>query len=332
MGDRTGIEWTDATWNPVVGCSLQSPGCTNCYAQRMAGRLARMGSPIYQGLTRPSKAGDVWTGKVEASNWGQVIKPLSWRRPRRIFVNSMSDLFHPALPDEVRDQVFAVMALCPQHTFQVLTKRPDVMRRYVVERHSRNEVELAAEPIRRGIEALGGKHMFPWPLPNVWLGVSVEDQTRANERIPDLLATHAAVRFLSCEPLLGPVDLTDIKPPAMGHGDAHGWSAIWRDNKLGRAWIDWAIVGGESGHGARPMRAEWARDLLRQCEAAAIPAFMKQTGSNRGPDWPAGITGKGDDPAQWPEWCRVQRFPEATSIRKAQTVTSDLFAEASHAR
>lgn len=332
MADHTGIEWTDATWNPVVGCSLQSPGCTNCYAQRMAGRLARMGSPIYEGLTRPSKAGDVWTGKVEVSNWGQVIKPLAWRRPRRIFVNSMSDLFHPALPDTVRDQVFAVMALCPRHTFQVLTKRPDVMRRYVVERHSRNEVELAAEPIRRGIEALGGKHMFPWPLPNVWLGVSVEDQARANERIPDLLATHAAVRFLSCEPLLGPVDLANIKPPGMGHGDAHGWSAIWRDNKLGRAWIDWAIVGGESGHGARPMRAEWARDLLRQCEAAAIPAFMKQTGSNRGPDWPAGITGKGDDPAQWPEWCRVQRFPESAPRPVVQAATADLFAEASHAR
>ncbi len=294
----------------------------------MAGRLARMGSPIYEGLTRPSKAGDVWTGKVEVSNWGQVIKPLAWRRPRRIFVNSMSDLFHPALPDTVRDQVFAVMALCPRHTFQVLTKRPDVMRRYVVERHSRNEVELAAEPIRRGIEALGGKHMFPWPLPNVWLGVSVEDQARANERIPDLLATHAAVRFISAEPLLGRVNLV---PWATPETDliADGQGFVVRHRLPG---ISWCIVGGESGPGARPMRREWAEHLLDQCEALNVRAFFKQTGSNRGPDWPSGITGKGNDPAQWPWRFRVQHFPETAPARKADVCPADLFAEASHAR
>ncbi len=130
MARDSKIEWCMDTWNPTVGCSIVSPGCTNCYAMRMAARLEAMGQPIYAGMTQPSKAGPVWTGKVELSNWGQVIRPLSWKRPRRIFVNSMSDLFHESLSDEAIDKVFAVMALCPQHTFQVLTKRAERMRAY----------------------------------------------------------------------------------------------------------------------------------------------------------------------------------------------------------
>lgn len=290
MGDRTGIAWTDATWNPIVGCSVISPGCANCYAMRMAARLQRMDQPIYRGMTRPGPSGPVWTGRVEASNWGQVIRPLLWRRPRRIFVNSMSDLFHEALPDIVRDLVFAVMANCPQHTFQILTKRADVMLRYVADPGRLAEVSAwmpnLPQPARQS---------ETWPLLNVQLGVSVEDQTRARQRIPLLTETPAAVRLLSCEPLLGQVEL---RP--------------WLDG--GR--IGWVIIGGESGPRARPMFRRWAEDLLRQCQKAGTPAFFKQVGSNRHPiaGWPDAITGKGDIPDQWPEAMQVQDFPRARKL------------------
>jgi protein gp37 len=280
VGYRTDISWTDSTWNPVVGCSIVSPGCTNCYAMKLAGRLERMGSPIYKGHTMPSKAGVVWNGHVDQSNWGQVIKPLSWKRPRRIFVNSMSDLFHENLPDRIRDIVFAVMANCPQHTFQVLTKRADVMRRYMSDQN-RLDAIYTQWPSVSG----SAREVDAWPLPNVHIGVSVEDQRRANERIPSLLATPAASRFLSCEPLLGSLDL----------------------NWLGLPGLDWIICGGESGTGARLMMRHWAENLQRQCGAAGVPFFMKQIGSCH-EGW-GKITGKGHDPAEWPPELRVQEFP-----------------------
>jgi protein gp37 len=235
---------------------------------KMAGRLEAMGSPIYRGHTVKTKAGFVWNGKVSESNWGQMIKPLSWKRPRRIFACSMSDLFHEALPDEAIDRVFAVMALCPQHTFQVLTKRPERMRRYLSQAQGNIWDAMMGLPSRRVnyvvmrdgnpvIQAAPG-----WPLPNVWLGVSVEDQQRADERIPLLLETPAAKRFLSCEPLLGPVDLW---PKLIGGVNVPG--------------LDWVIVGGESGKGARPMHPDWARSLRDQCQAAGVPFFFKQWGS-----------------------------------------------------
>lgn len=282
MADNTGIEWTDATWNPTVGCSVISPGCTNCYAMKMAGRLEAMGQPIYRGHTIKTKAGYVWNGKVAASNWGQMIKPLSWKKPRRIFVNSMSDLFHEDMPEAVIDQVFAVMSLCTQHTFQVLTKRAERMRDYIGTRGDFMPIAEAADEIlhqRRGIDIRAISWDFPaWPLPNVHLGVSAEDQPRADERIPHLIETPAAVRFLSCEPLLGPIEFKKVP----------GFNRVNLD--LSRWWI---IAGGESGPGKRPMEIEWMRSLRDQCAIPGVPFFPKQ--------W--------DKVRELPDDLRVRQFP-----------------------
>ena len=261
------IEWTEATWNPIAGCSVVSPGCTNCYAMRQAHRLAsNPATPHYAGTTQMSRGGPVWTGKIGVAPDKVLTAPLRRRKPTTYFVNSMSDLFHEAVLDEVIDRVFAVMALRPQHRFQILTKRPDRMRGYVSSLHAmvvtEGRVETAAEDM---IEAMGydgggaSSRVFEAVhdgLTNVWLGVSVEDQRRADERIPHLQAMPAAVRFLSCEPLVGPVNLE------------HFLSGI-----------DWVIVGGESGPGARPMHPDWARTIRDQCKAAGVPFFFKQWGA-----------------------------------------------------
>ena len=318
MGDRTGIAWTDATWNPVRGCSRVSEGCRNCYAEAVAARFSHTGAP-YFGFADHTRPGSKWTGKVELIP-GQLDLPLRWRRPRRVFVNSMSDLFHESLADDVIDQVFGIMALAPQHTFQVLTKRPDRMRRWFERDRPRTApaeclaaayVENPALARRRPLDtdravAVG---LAGWPLPNVWLGVSVEDQASADSRIPHLLQVPAAVRFLSCEPLLSAVDLRHLTMrdgwrDALG-GRLHTGPAIIS----GEPSVQWVIVGGESGPGARTMRRQWADDLLRQCKAAGVPAFFKQVGSHRWGEWPPAITGKGDDLAEWPEGLRVQEFP-----------------------
>ena len=308
MSDQSPIEWTEATWNPIAGCSLVSPGCTNCYAmRRVAPRLAmNPTTPHYAGTVQGSKAGPVWTGRIGIASDAVLLKPLRWKRPRMIFVNSTSDLFHPGVPEAVIDRIFAVMALCPQHTFQVLTKRPERMREYLqpcratpvgMEALGLTMQELAARPksdVGKGVMLTGDiAHLKVWPLPNVWLGTSVEDQRRANERIPHLLATPAAVRFISAEPLLGPIDLE-----ASWHGetalDAECWGqCAWcekgnpalhncqrglGDWERGRSGLDWVIVGGESGGGARPMHPDWARSLRDQCAAAGVPFFFKQWG------------------------------------------------------
>lgn len=218
MADNTAIEWTDATWNPITGCSVVSPGCTNCYAMKLAGgRLQH--HPSREGLTTPSKAGPVWNGQVRL-NEATLSQPLRWKRPRRIFVCAHGDLFHESVPDAWIDQVFAVMALSPQHTFQVLTKRAERMRDYLTdspdqarfERRKRITWDVAYKlggdrAAEQAIRDRGNTPEGMWPLANVWLGVSAEDQARADERIPHLLAIPAAVRFLSAEPLLGPIDL-----------------------------------------------------------------------------------------------------------------------------
>lgn len=417
MADKTGIEWTDASWNPVVGCSIVSPGCTNCYAMKQAYRIEKMSEGAgrrshYAGTTQQSKAGAVWTGKVNLAPDHIITQPLRWKRPRRIFVNSMSDLFHEDIPDDWIDKVFAVMILCPQHTFQVLTKRANRMSDYITDHGAPFRVSRVIDGIKfapgseeekiipienypgyfvsshgyiysekhgtrrkmkpdtgeqghqrvqlyrdnaekRGdrflvhrlvLEAFVGPAPSPkaqgrhrdgnptnnalsnliwgdqyqnwldskrhgthrrhsklshdqvieirdlheagengeilarkydvsatqirnivrgdqwsiepeisWPPENCWLGVSVEDQARADERIPSLLSTPAAVRFISFEPLLGPVDVTPYIQS-----------------------LNWAIVGGESGPGARPMHPDWARSLRDQCQAAGVPFFMKQ--------------------------------------------------------
>ena len=282
MGTETAIEWTDATWNPVAGCSIVSPGCTNCYAMKMAARIERMNPAAqhYAGLTQSSKSGPVWTGKVAAAPDSILLAPLKWKKPRRIFVNSMSDLFHEDVPDEWIDQVFAVMALSPAHTFQVLTKRAARMRDYFagdafdrVVLKMMVLVDWGFPTVKEACLRAGLPYKQPtsgndwWPLPNVWLGVSTERQQEAEERIPDLLNTPAAKHFLSCEPLLGPV---------------MPWTADIME-KLGDAilqpGLDWVIAGGESGPGSRPSHPDWFRSLRGLCAAAGVPFFFKQWGS-----------------------------------------------------
>lgn len=313
MADNTHIEWTEATWNPITGCSVTSPGCTNCYAMQLAGtRLAD--HPSRAGLTREVNGNHVWTGEVRFNEqW--LDQPLRWKRPRMIFVCAHGDLFHESVPDAWIDRVFAVMALAPQHTFQVLTKRSARMRDYFAAKteirpplngsseygRAKGHVEQWANltGMKAGIDLpwrprhesggywWGFKADMPWPLPNVWLGVSVEDQQRADERIPDLLATPAAVRWISAEPLLGPVDLCAVRSGELLTAPIAGYIPLTStDHKPAR--IDWVVVGGESGKGARPMHPDWARSLRDQCAAADVPFFFKQWG-----EWMPLVEGQG---------------------------------------
>ena len=296
MADNSHIEWTDATWNPVTGCSIVSPGCTNCYAMKLAGTRLR-NHPSRKGLTTASKSGPVWNGTVRFNEeW--LLQPLSWKKPRMIFVCAHGDLFHEDVPDEWIDQVFAVMALTTQHTFQVLTKRSKRMRDYVNSLHnSRALASIVAELLRES--ELGPRAMtLARTIPNVWLGVSVERQKEADERIPDLLATPAAVRFISAEPLLGPLDLNNVPSFADLHqGLDYRIDALSGMYKSGivrlcatAPKLDWVIVGGESGDGARAMHPDWARALRNECEAAGVAFFFKQWG-NWAPSTPEQATG-----------------------------------------
>lgn len=272
MGDKTGIEWADATWNPVSGCSKVSQGCKHCYAERDWGRLVHL--PAYQGRTFT----DV------ACHRERLEQPLRWKRPRKVFVNSMSDLFHPDVPDEFIDRVFAVMAIADQHVFQVLSKRPERMQRYLSTLQSRaQDIAKASMYVMNGRHWTDGDGMWDFvanridagPLPNVWIGVSVEDQKAADERIPLLMQTPAAVRWISAEPLLGPVNLgalCDLK----ACGD-HSRSSCGHSTCTSRL-LDWVVVGGESGPNARPLSPDWARSLRDQCAAAGVPFLFKQWG------------------------------------------------------
>jgi len=285
----TKIEWTDATWNPIVGCSIVSPGCTNCYAMKMAHRIGP-NFPHYKGLTKLTKGGPVWTGKVALAPEETLLAPLRWKKPRMVFVNSMSDLFHEDVPDDWIDRIFAVMALTPQHTYQVLTKRAERMQRYfdgcdlqkdlmdwsrpwhgVTHWHRRDGVAAVFE----ALIAKGIKYQPPrtLPLPNVWLGVSAERQPEFDERWPHLQSTPAAVRFISYEPGLGPLDATS----ALNYCDEDGPIEGMRK----RGGLDWIIAGGESGPGARPSHPDWFRSLRDQCQAAGVPFFFKQWGAWR---------------------------------------------------
>lgn len=252
MSDNTGIEWTDATWNPVTGCTKVSPGCDHCYAETFAERFRGVpGHHFEQGFDltlRPER----------------LEIPTRWRRPRKVFVNSMSDLFHDEVPDEFIADVFGVMGTCRAHTFQILTKRHGRMRSLLSSERFRDMVlDHHLDWMRRSPSRM---QSYPdaWPYPNVWLGVSVEDQHWADIRIPALLETPAAVRFLSCEPLLGPVDLQ---------------RAVSSDHAVHLSGaIDWVIAGGESGPNARPMHPDWARTLRDQCVAAGVSFHFKQHG------------------------------------------------------
>lgn len=260
MTGSTTIEWTDATWNPIWGCSRVSKGCRNCYAEQIAGRFSGPGKP-YEGLAHKVGKEWRWTGELRLAE--QALKqPLYWRKPRRVFVNSMSDLFHEKVGAAWLDQIFAIMALCPQHTFQVLTKRPARMHEYMN--------RLINQPCDVGsiVDDFGGNwEQVNTLLKNVWLGVSVEDQETAEERVPLLLQTPAAIRFISAEPLLGPIYLEDF------YGER----------------LNWVICGGESGRNARALDPFWARLLRDQCIAGDIPFFFKQWGS-----WKPLL--KGEDP------------------------------------
>ena len=225
MSSFSSIEWTDATWNPVAGCTVLSPGCTNCYAMRMAARLDAMGQAKYSGLTRKTGHRQVWNGTVRVDS-GSLAIPQTWAKPRRVFVNSMSDLFHEKVPHSFIEAVFDVMTSTPRHTYQILTKRADRL--------------LEVSPSLR------------WPS-NVWMGVSVESDDFV-WRIDRLRQTGACTKFLSLEPLLGPL------------------------HRLNLMRIDWVITGGESGPGARPVNAEWIRDIRDQCARAGIAFHFKQWG------------------------------------------------------
>lgn len=346
----TGIQWTDETWNIVVGCHQISPGCAHCYAKQAhdkrhaafkAGKLQNV--PQY-----------AWPFEVVQLKPERLHHPIIWKQPRRIFVNSVADLFHDDVPFAFVDRVWAVMSLTPRHTFQILTKRPARMFDYFDKHFTRHKVAaLASEFSGRRDGALGTcDHDVcnaPFPLPNVWLGVSVENQRFADERIPLLLRTPAAVRFLSCEPLLGPVNLRRIGVGA--RGDDHDALLGWRTRygykartpdecsisvtSEGCARIDWVILGGESGAQARPFDIRWAAKIVADCKAAGVPAFVKQMGDmpmEPHADWSARGTTRllnarnhsrvpadyvplkfngahGDQIDEWPAELRVREWP-----------------------
>lgn len=257
MSDKTGIEWTDATWNPIRGCSRVSEGCRNCYAESVAARFSGPGLP-YEGLARRTASGEArWTGVAKMVP-KMLDQPMRWQKPRRIFVNSMSDLFHESLDFRDIAAIFGVMALAGHHTFQVLTKRPARMVEWF-QWASRVDIitemsEALSAALGDGLASLAYRASAGWPLPNVWLGVSVENQEAAHTRVALLRATPAAVRFLSCEPLLGPLYALDLEG------------------------IGWVIAGGESGPHARPMHPDWVRKLRDDCARAGVPFFFKQWG------------------------------------------------------
>ena len=345
MSDKSGIQWTEATWNPVTGCSKVSQGCKNCYALRDWPRLSA-----------PRPKPNAYTGRAFTDvmcHPERLDQPLRWTKPRRVFVNSMSDLFHESVPFEFIAAVFSIMAVTTRHTYQVLTKRPERMRSFfdwVLDGRSANLFDADERVMRHWPQAIpwkaagkntgiGYDNCGPrFPYENVWLGVSVEDQATADERIPLLLQTPAAVRFVSYEPALGPVDFTDVPNTAnFAEGQRHV------DALRGYAWecsgpeyidicsigsrIDWVIVGGESGPKARPCDVAWIRSTVEQCKAAGVPCFVKQLGaipvSDNMFDFPATWAPdmeeplvmqlndrKGGDMDEWREDLRVRQFPQ----------------------
>jgi len=289
----TNIEWTDETWNPTRGCSRVSPGCVNCYAERVAVRFEwrnvageggeKIAPGPFHGFITTKNGHPSWTGKVELIE-SKLLEPLRWKKPRRVFVNSMSDLFHESLPPEHIAEVFRVMQRADWHTYQILTKRADRL----------------AEIMPRIVATFG-------LMPHVWLGVSVENQHYADERIPLLLQTPAAVRFVSYEPALGPIDFSR-------------YIAVYMQNLSGdhHSGLDWIIVGGESGPGARQFDIAWARKTVEQCKAAGVACFVKQLGADPQGSLQPGLypaqpmplrDRKGGDMEEWPADLRVRQFP-----------------------
>ena len=349
MSDKTGIQWTDATWNPVIGCRRVSEGCRNCYAEAQAKRIVMMQrAPAAKAGTAagcddgPSPYEDVvlkGMDNMPMARWAgnavflpeRLDQPLRWTKPRMVFVNSMSDLFHEDLTFPQIAAVFGVMAAAEKHTFQVLTKRPERMREFfdwldgMAERASGTFPRDSIDWRRRHILHAGMlKHVTPkkdpgtgsdWPIPNVWLGTSVENQETADVRIPLLLKSPAVIRFLSAEPLLGAIDLEEV--PWESYAELH-----------------WVIVGGESGSGARACDVSWVRSIVETCQRADVEVFVKQLGKHvvhngltgPGQHWPEGTQKvdnghgtfdvslghyKGAEPDEWPEDLRVRNWPKS---------------------
>lgn len=310
-----GIAWTEETWNPTRGCTRISPGCLNCYAEKVAARFSDPGL-AYEGLARRTPAGPRWTGAIAVVG-DHMADPLRWVRPRRIFVNSMSDLFHEKLSDEQIARVYAVMLLAPHHTFQVLTKRATRMREVLTSSTFYGHVLHAAEEFRAQWPRLLNVAISDptkFPARHIWNGVSVENQEAADTRLPELVRTPTAVPWLSIEPQIGPVELAP-------------WAGLFK----------WVVIGGESGNRARPFEVEWARSLISECRDARAAVFMKQLGAvpcvsverwrdpnsfeNRmQPDprrdaAPPGTVRMwlkakaGGDPSEWPLDLRVREYP-----------------------
>ena len=336
----TKIQWTEKTWNPITGCSKVSAGCKNCYAEGVAKRF--WGERKFTDVQfHPER----------------LKQPMHWRKPRMVFVNSMSDLFHEDVDNWEIEKMFAVMALAPRHTYQILTKRPARMLEWMTNEAAHENTEYAASLYAadwgggKQAELYGGTWgsgqygdegrceippgfedmNIPWPLPNVWLGVSAEDQETLDERVPLLLQTPAAVRWVSLEPLLGPVDLTGIRDDEIGakwdvlgaectHEDAHvepDTNAVICRQCDESSFLDWVVVGGESGPKARRCNTGWVRRVVNDCKAAGVPCFVKQLGANIITETdipnilrPAILNHpKGGDPSEWPEALRVREWP-----------------------
>ncbi|MEM9790633.1 MAG: phage Gp37/Gp68 family protein [Planctomycetota bacterium] len=364
----TSIEWTDRSWQVTAGCTKVSAGCAHCYAEPLMGRQAAMAVADRERGRHPGRKaialrvvnqrpGTGRDGYGPKSGWNRKVvtldhrlgDPLKWRKPARVFVNSESDLFHEDVPFEFIDRVFAVMNAThifppkngdekakPWHTYQVLTKRPERMAEYLASRGPKRYPQ-GDWPIFRvrgdvfrgmGPAIMNAAGVGLWPLPNVWLGTSVEDQAAADARIPHLLNCPAAVRFLSCEPLLGPVDVSAfVSVSKLQRRDRLSYSQARRE--VDRHWL---ILGGESGPGARPCDVAWLRSLVEQGKAGGVPVFVKQLGANvvsSFDEWNDGtrtdgrLDGdvmhwqladrKGGDPDEWPIDLRVREFPTTES-------------------
>lgn len=299
MGKETGIEWTDATWNPVTGCEKVSPGCRDCYAEGVSERMQK--NPKQDKYVNVVNSDGHWTGEVHVHP-DELVKPTRWTKPRRIFTCSMSDLFHEKVRPQFVGACFARMAVADHHVFQVLTKRPERMARMLPDEprfhHDRSIQQKFTEgfvqEIRHVLADDGDTVVdvesireldIPWPLPNVWVGTSVEDQERVEDRLQHLVNTPSNIHFLSCEPLLDRINIW----PCLGI-------------------VDWVIVGGESGPDARPIEPSWVSHVINQCRDNDVPVFVKQLGTR----WAEGAgadDSKGGDPAEWPETLRVREWP-----------------------
>lgn len=348
----TDIEWTDETWNPVVGCTPVSPGCLNCYAAKMAIRLEGMSKSGY-GPRRLDSGGRDVTGlpgledesdkivRIAEVRGGRAVfsgdvrmmadrltEPMGWKKPRMVFVNSMSDLFHEDVPFWFIDRVWAMMAMTPRHTYQILTKRPERMEKYFQSHFTRHKMAAAALEFG-GVPGTGINQNncaadicnSKFPLPNVWLGTSVESQDQI-KRVWHVLKTPAAVRFVSAEPLLGPLDFNAIE----------AFCSTWRKGLTIGTYLDWVIVGGESGPKSRPCEVRWIRDIVRDCKKSLVPVFVKQMGAKPmdcAGCYSAGVwpwmqdptdaysleqihlnDRKGGTMGEWPEEFQVREFPE----------------------